>query len=40
MRAVLVWEEQAGALNLQPKAEALWGLLLMLEAFIELQHLS
>jgi len=35
-----VWEEQAGAPNLQPRAEALWGLLLILEAFIELQHLS
>lgn len=40
MRAASVWEEQAGAPNLQPRAEALWGLLLMLEAFIELQHLS
>lgn len=35
-----MWEEQAGALNLQPRAEAFWGLLLPLEAFIELQRLS
>lgn len=40
VRAAAVWEEQAGALNLQPRAEAFWGLLLPLEAFIELQHLS
>lgn len=38
--AASVWEEQVGAPNLQPRAETLWGLLLMLEAFIELQHLS
>lgn len=36
----MLWEEQASALNLQLRAETLWGLLLMLEAFVELQHLS
>lgn len=40
VRAASAWEEQTGAPNSQPRAEALWGLLLMLEAFIELQHLS
>lgn len=38
--AASLWEEQAGAPDLQPRVETLWGLLLMLEAFVESQYLS